>query len=243
MEVVLIVAVGVGLVTFGLMMLAFLVGGGLGKARLHKQEAAFEAYVAEHFPEVPTPPVLLVAERQSRGKRDTALLVAEPRGEIILLFGGGPQGVTHLAYPTSALTGVGSTSRIISRGLPTSRIYSYEQTMTVEFNDGRSFPFILENITNSSGTDDSPTVVAAMFAPWEEKLRGILGPTAPAASPPVPPARPVPPVPPVPPVQRPSATWYPDPTSRHQLRYWDGRTWTDYVVDQGTQGVDPLQAA
>lgn len=240
MEVVLIVALGVGLVTFGLMMVAFMVGGGLGKARLHKQEAAFQAYVAEHFPEVPTPPVLLVAERQSKGKRDTALLVAEPRGEIILLFGGGPQGVTHVAYPTSALTGVDSTSRIISRGLPPSRIYSYEQTMTVAFNDGRSFPFILENITNSSGTDDSPTVVAAMFAPWEEKLRGILRAAPPAA---VAPPRSVPPVQPA---QGPSATpatWYPDPTSRHQLRYWDGRTWTDYVVDQGTQGVDPVRAA
>ena len=37
------------------------------------------------------------------------------------------------------------------------------------------------------------------------------------------------------------ANWYPDPTSRHQLRYWDGRAWTDHVSDNGVAGSDPLQ--
>jgi hypothetical protein len=29
------------------------------------------------------------------------------------------------------------------------------------------------------------------------------------------------------------ADWYPDPRSRHQLRYWDGNAWTDNVSDNG----------
>jgi len=37
------------------------------------------------------------------------------------------------------------------------------------------------------------------------------------------------------------ANWYPDPTGRHQLRYWDGNAWTDHVSDNGTQGTDSLQ--
>ncbi|MCU1492189.1 MAG: hypothetical protein JWM85_3594 [Acidimicrobiaceae bacterium] len=33
--------------------------------------------------------------------------------------------------------------------------------------------------------------------------------------------------------------WYPDPGGRHELRYWDGRGWTDYVSDQGVRSEDP----
>ena len=38
------------------------------------------------------------------------------------------------------------------------------------------------------------------------------------------------------------AGWYPDPTSRHQRRYWDGTRWTDQVSSSGRQGVDPFAA-
>jgi hypothetical protein len=34
--------------------------------------------------------------------------------------------------------------------------------------------------------------------------------------------------------------WYPDPSGRHQQRYWDGTRWTDQVTDDGEQAVDPL---
>lgn len=34
--------------------------------------------------------------------------------------------------------------------------------------------------------------------------------------------------------------WWPDPTGRHELRYWDGRQWTGHVADGGVSGVDPL---
>lgn len=33
--------------------------------------------------------------------------------------------------------------------------------------------------------------------------------------------------------------WYPDPSGRHQQRYWDGTRWTDQVSDDGRQSVDP----
>lgn len=36
------------------------------------------------------------------------------------------------------------------------------------------------------------------------------------------------------------AAWHPDPTGRHQLRYWDGAVWTAWVADDGVQGEDPL---
>ncbi len=38
------------------------------------------------------------------------------------------------------------------------------------------------------------------------------------------------------------ASWLADPTGRHELRYWDGSTWTDHVSDQGVTGLDPVDA-
>ena len=36
------------------------------------------------------------------------------------------------------------------------------------------------------------------------------------------------------------AGWYPDPTTRHELRYWDGYTWLDNVSNKGVAASDPL---
>jgi hypothetical protein len=36
--------------------------------------------------------------------------------------------------------------------------------------------------------------------------------------------------------------WKPDPTARHELRYFNGTMWTDHVADAGIQAVDPYQA-
>lgn len=39
------------------------------------------------------------------------------------------------------------------------------------------------------------------------------------------------------------ANWYPDPTRRHEYRYYDGSAWTEHVSDGGITGVDPLESA
>jgi hypothetical protein len=36
----------------------------------------------------------------------------------------------------------------------------------------------------------------------------------------------------------PPPAWAADPTGRHQLRYWDGKAWTDYVADNGQESRD-----
>jgi hypothetical protein len=39
----------------------------------------------------------------------------------------------------------------------------------------------------------------------------------------------------------PKAEWYPDPLRRHELRYWDGNTWTKHVADNGAQSTDSIE--
>lgn len=36
------------------------------------------------------------------------------------------------------------------------------------------------------------------------------------------------------------AAWYPDPTGRHQLRWYDGSVWTEHVSDNSVTSSDPL---
>lgn len=38
------------------------------------------------------------------------------------------------------------------------------------------------------------------------------------------------------------ANWYPDPSKRHELRYWNGTVWTEHVASGGVQSVDPPRA-
>jgi hypothetical protein len=35
-----------------------------------------------------------------------------------------------------------------------------------------------------------------------------------------------------------TASWYPDPTGRHDCRFWDGGAWTSHVSDGGTRSCD-----
>jgi hypothetical protein len=39
----------------------------------------------------------------------------------------------------------------------------------------------------------------------------------------------------------PAPGWHPDPSGRHEHRYWNGATWTDAVSDQGVTSSEPLQ--
>ncbi|MGH9234177.1 MAG: DUF2510 domain-containing protein [Acidimicrobiales bacterium] len=38
----------------------------------------------------------------------------------------------------------------------------------------------------------------------------------------------------------PAPGWNPDPSGRHEYRYWDGGSWTDDVSDNGVTSVDPV---
>jgi len=69
-------------------------------------------------------------------------------------------------------------------------------------------------------------------------------PTA-GSTPPAYPSAPAPPerygsAPAAPTQPSPPFGWYPDPSARHEQRYWDGTRWTEHVNDGGVQSTDPL---
>jgi hypothetical protein len=41
----------------------------------------------------------------------------------------------------------------------------------------------------------------------------------------------------------PDPGWHPDPSGRHEYRYWDGASWTDDVADNAVTSVDPVAEA
>lgn len=43
-----------------------------------------------------------------------------------------------------------------------------------------------------------------------------------------------------PPALLPPAGWYPDPSGRHEQRYWDGKGWTGHVSSGGVRSEEPL---
>jgi hypothetical protein len=66
-------------------------------------------------------------------------------------------------------------------------------------------------------------------------------PTAPFGAAPFPPAAPPAPSAPVPAApSAPPAGWHPDPSRRHEQRYWNGSAWTEHVSSRGVSGIDPL---
>lgn len=69
------------------------------------------------------------------------------------------------------------------------------------------------------GTAGPSTPQAAMQGPngWNQPLPYVPAPTPP-----------------------PLFGWYPDPTGRHEQRYWDGRHWSHRVSDNGVRSDDPL---
>jgi hypothetical protein len=69
----------------------------------------------------------------------------------------------------------------------------------------------------------SPAFAAPVVpAPAPPPLRAPVAPAAPAAT-----------------VAWPAA-WHPDPTRRHEHRYWDGLAWSAHVSDHGVPSVDPI---
>ena len=75
---------------------------------------------------------------------------------------------------------------------------------------------------------ESRQILTSMDAQLEAIVARSFGPSP--APPAVPPAQVMPP-----------AHWAPDPTGRHEVRFWDGAYWTTHVADGGRVMVEDLR--
>lgn len=91
---------------------------------------------------------------------------------------------------------------------------------------------ITDNWQTSQGAAVVP--VAAVVRPNYTPPPAVAQPqTGPVVRPVGPPATPVP--------QPTNGQWATDPYGRYQVRYWNGKRWTDHVASNGITGLDPVE--
>jgi hypothetical protein len=90
-------------------------------------------------------------------------------------------------------------------------------------------------------------VVAELRSMLPPPPTDTVSPASPTGSEPVPnatanvtPSEPTADLPAAPTLASVSPRWAPDPSGRHEFRYWDGRTWTPTVADNGVTSIDRL---
>lgn len=160
-----------GLVVFALVFVVGLVAFLRGKVRRGRKLDAFTEYLSSRFPGVGEQ--LLLASRISKsGAMDIGLALDEPSRELVLVFDDKGQ-ISHASYAFDRLVGVDAEEEVISRGIPSQRTYSFQRTLKLSFDDGKTYAFILENLSNKKGSTGRDVVTEA-FRPWEDRLIAIV---------------------------------------------------------------------
>ena len=124
-------------------------------------------------------------------------------------------------------------------GLPGTAIFNVsnrQKASGVAYGSSMEVPIesvIAATIARFQSNDDHAALVEAMRRDALSALSAAREPIPADLNPEM--AAPGPPPPPQP------AAWHPDPSGRHQLRYYDGTAWTPHVSNQGTVTSDPVR--
>jgi hypothetical protein len=161
------------IVVFVLMMVVFGIAYVIGVSRAKKKVGVFSQFIKQHFPEVGDSTFLSASQASKSSILNIALLIDEARRRIIILQDVKGTGITSKVYAFDNFLMVDPLHRIIERGAWPNKVYSYEKSLTLRFDDGTMYQMFLEFITNKAGTDKGPGIINQTFAPWEEKLGKI----------------------------------------------------------------------
>ena len=161
------------LVIIVLFIAAFVIALLVGRARAKKKIEVFNQYVSEYYPELVTQKMLTAAQASKQSKLDIALIIDDEREEIVLLIDQPEAGMTSKVYKFKNFTMLEPTSRVIERGMFPNKIFSYEKSLNLHFDDGQVYHFFIEYISNRHGDDKGADIVNNVFAPWEERLSKI----------------------------------------------------------------------
>ncbi|MBN2048424.1 MAG: hypothetical protein JW750_11320 [Anaerolineaceae bacterium] len=155
------------IVAFGLAALA-------GTLIRKSKTSGYKKYLVDNFPHLPPDIDMLIAKRKSKQiKPDIALILPDTGTDILLLLNESGRDITHKAYTFDELVSVESTHQMIARGaMP--KTWSYEETLSLGFNDGKTYHLILENVSNKTGSDQGAVIVKNMIAPYKNKLMAIM---------------------------------------------------------------------
>jgi hypothetical protein len=164
-----IVFIVVFVIVFGIMMIAFFIG----RARSKSIKKRYQAYLLQQFPHLQGQDFLL-ANQVSKKLNPTIAMIDDPVNKnIIIVFEPSKGTFQHVVYPIKSLKTVNRSYQILSRGaLP--KTYSYEEALALTFEDGKTYLFILENISNQYGNDKGADFVRNIMAPWEQKLKAQI---------------------------------------------------------------------
>jgi hypothetical protein len=161
------------IIIFVLLIILFVIAYLVGLSRAKKKVGVFTQFIKQHFPEVGDQQFLSASQASKAPGLNIALLIDDAQRRIIILQDVKGTGITSKVYPFDNFVMVEPLNRIIERGAWPNKVYSYEKSLTLRFNDGAVFQMFLEYISNKGGTDKGPGIVNQAFAPWEEKLNKI----------------------------------------------------------------------
>ena len=161
------------IIIFVLLIVVFVIAYLIGLSRAKKKVGAFTQFLKQHFPEVGDQQFLSASQASKAPGLNIALLIDDAQRRIIILQDVKGTGITSKVYAFDNFVMVEPLNRIIERGAWPNKVYSYEKSLTLRFNDGAVFQMFLEYISNKGGTDKGPGIVNQAFAPWEEKLGKI----------------------------------------------------------------------
>jgi hypothetical protein len=161
------------IVIFVLLIVVFVIAYLVGLSRAKKKVGVFTQFIKQHFPEVGDQQFLSASQASKAPGLNIALLIDDAQRRIIIMQDVKGTGITSKVYPFDNFVMVEPLNRIIERGAWPNKVYSYEKSLTLRFDDGVVFQMFLEYISNKSGTDKGPGIVNQAFAPWEEKLNKI----------------------------------------------------------------------
>jgi hypothetical protein len=161
------------IVVFVLMMVVFGIAYVIGVSRAKKKVGVFSQFIKQHFPEVGDSTFLSASQASKSSILNIALLIDEAQRRIIILQDVKGTGITSKVYAFDNFLMVDPLHRIIERGAWPNKVYSYEKSLTLRFDDGTMYQMFLEFLTNKAGTDKGPGIINQTFAPWEEKLGKI----------------------------------------------------------------------
>jgi len=161
------------IIIFVLLIVVFVIAYLIGLSRAKKKVGAFTQFLKQHFPEVGDQQFLSASQASKAPGLNIALLIDDAQRRIIILQDVKGTGITSKVYAFDNFVMVEPLNRIIERGAWPNKVYSYEKSLTLRFNDGAVFQMFLEYISNKGGTDKGPGIVNQAFAPWEEKLNKI----------------------------------------------------------------------